>query len=184
MSTKGETPTRLPIPMVRKRSYAGRNIPAHFQMLADGSKNWLMAGVFRAGTPDPAKVGPVVAYLASNECDDITGRTNFAGGNRIAYYPEVDQSKNATINADGWTARTLQKSSISRSRRARTTSIPATSRRPRRRRQPVSAPTGYRTAMSPLSLEAGAESARRLWPPHSTSKRRAGTEPESAASTT
>jgi hypothetical protein len=69
--------------------------------------NWLMAGVVRRGDPLPERNGPVVAYLCSDECADITGRTVAVGGDVIGQYLDPAPVR-PQHQAGGWTIAGLQ----------------------------------------------------------------------------
>jgi NAD(P)-dependent dehydrogenase (short-subunit alcohol dehydrogenase family) len=55
----------------------------------------------------PEKVAPLVAFLASDAAQDITGCTVYAGGDRVGVY--ADPTMDAVgVNPDGWTLESLQ----------------------------------------------------------------------------
>ena len=56
----------------------------------------------------PEKVAPLVAFLASDAAEDITGCTMYAGGDRVGVY--ADPTMDAVgINPKGWSLESLQK---------------------------------------------------------------------------
>ena len=55
----------------------------------------------------PEKVAPLVAFLASDAAEDITGCTVYAGGDRVGVY--ADPTMEAVgVNPDGWSLESLQ----------------------------------------------------------------------------
>lgn len=86
-----------------------RDIPPEIaKKQQEESSKWLRPGLISTGEPDVEKIGPIVAYLASEECDDITGRSIFIAGDVIAEYSDVDLI-NSVISPGGWTYEALDK---------------------------------------------------------------------------
>ncbi|WP_336022902.1 SDR family oxidoreductase [Halobellus salinisoli] len=56
----------------------------------------------------PERVAPLVAYLASEAAEDVTGCTLYAGGDRVGVFsdPAMDA---VGVNPDGWTLESLSK---------------------------------------------------------------------------
>jgi len=57
----------------------------------------------------PEKVAPVVAFLAGDAAEDVTGVTLYAGGDRIAVYSEPEPVRQG-IRPGGWTVEALAES--------------------------------------------------------------------------
>jgi NAD(P)-dependent dehydrogenase (short-subunit alcohol dehydrogenase family) len=69
---------------------------------------WLRLGSVRSGEPVAQRVGPIAAYLVSDEARDITGRTVYAAGNTVALFEEP-QLVNTLILEGGWTTEALRR---------------------------------------------------------------------------
>jgi len=56
----------------------------------------------------PEKVAPLVAFLASDAAEDITGCTLYAGGDRVGVYSDPAMEA-VGVNPDGWSLESLRK---------------------------------------------------------------------------
>ena len=56
----------------------------------------------------PEKVAPLVAFLASDAAEDVTGCTLYAGGDRVGVYSDPAMEA-VGVNPDGWSLESLKK---------------------------------------------------------------------------
>jgi len=62
---------------------------------------------FLTHLPPPEAVGPLVAYLATDEASDINGQVFYVAGGDIAIYPEPVKQKTIRKDKDFWTVEEL-----------------------------------------------------------------------------